>query len=252
MYTSRFYRMSMNSRRFKFFRVVNKETDLYIGVDHESFDEKMPETAYKSIICLRGKLEQYIQLHPGFSASLDPIRSNKTQPDCIKQLCDASVKANVGPMAGIAGLFAKRIGMDLKNQFDLKEIIVENGGDLFIKIRKKLKLAIYAGQSSLSHKIALELDEINRPFSVCTSSGTVGHSLSFGKADAFTIVCYDSVLADAFATSFANKIHNETDLQSQVENTKLNTEILVSLAIKGEKLALQGRFQISSLQDGKS
>ncbi len=86
---------------------------------------------------------------------------------------------------------------------------------------------------------------------MCTSSGTIGHSFSFGKADVFSIVSYDCILADALATSYANKIHIETDLQMQIENSKQHPEILASLAIRREKLALQGSFKISLLRDGK-
>jgi hypothetical protein len=46
---------------------------------------------------------------------------------------------------------------------------------------------------------------------ICASSGTVGHSLSFGKADAVIIVASNAALADAVATATANRVNTKDD-----------------------------------------
>ena len=93
-------------------------------------------------------------------------------------------------------------------------MIVENGGDIFLKINQTRKVGIYAGDSPFSEKIALEVDPRPAPFSVCTSSGTVGHSFSFGKADAVVVIAASACLADAAATAIGNVVKEVTDIEA--------------------------------------
>ena len=98
-------------------------------------------------------------------------------------------------MASVAGAIAELVGRELSNFSD--DIIIENGGDIFIKTTRPRIIAIYASDSPLSGKIGIEIDAGETPCGICTSSGSVGHSLSFGKADAVTIIAPSAALADA-------------------------------------------------------
>ena len=64
------------------------------------------------------------------------------------------------------------------------EIIIENGGDIYLRSFKDKIIGIYAGSSPLTGRFGLEIAGADTPLGICTSSGTVGHSLSHGKVDA--------------------------------------------------------------------
>ena len=118
----------------------------------------------------------------------------------------AGEKAGVGPMAAVAGAFSEEIGKTLLRTFPINELVVENGGDIFLKLEKPLVLSVYAGTSVLSEKIGIEIPAQETPLGVCTSAGTVGPSHSFGKADAVMVACKNTAVADAFATALANQV----------------------------------------------
>jgi ApbE superfamily uncharacterized protein (UPF0280 family) len=117
----------------------------------------------------------------------------------------AGLEAQVGPMAAVAGAIARYVGEGLLGA-GFREVIVENGGDLFLNRSESCTVAIFAGQSPLSYNIGIRIKGEHMPCGVCTSSGTVGHSLSFGDADSVTVVADSVALADAAATRLGNEV----------------------------------------------
>jgi uncharacterized protein len=136
-------------------------------------------------------------------------------PRIIKDMIEAGQKANVGPMASVAGAVAEFVGKELL-EFS-PEVIIENGGDIFMKVNSRKVVGIYAGESPLTGKIGLEINPQETPLGICTSSGTVGHSLSFGAADAVVIVAESAVLADAAATALCNMVKKPADINPAIE-----------------------------------
>jgi ApbE superfamily uncharacterized protein (UPF0280 family) len=130
-------------------------------------------------------------------------------------MMEAGQKAGVGPMAAVAGAVAEYVGRELLDFSP--EIIVENGGDIFLSIDRPRTVGIYAGGSPLTGKLGLEISPRDTPLGVCTSSGTVGHSLSFGKADAVVVLAASVSLADAAATAVGNRVINPDDVQSAID-----------------------------------
>ena len=112
----------------------------------------------------------------------------------------AAQAAGVGPMAAVAGALAEQVGQRLLKS--TSEVIIENGGDIFIGARQILTVGVYAGGSPLSLKLGLRIDPAKGIRGICTSSGTVGHSLSFGKADAVCVLSDSCALADAGRNSY--------------------------------------------------
>ncbi|MBT7290717.1 MAG: UPF0280 family protein, partial [Chloroflexi bacterium] len=151
--------------------VTVKETDLYIRAT-----KKMEAEAKASILKYRADLEQYIKATPQFLAALNPIEVSADAPAIVIDMAKAASKCGVGPMAAVAGAMSEYVGNDLLANSD--EVIIENGGDLFLKVLTKKYIGIYAGDSVLSGKLALEVLPDETPLGICTSSGTVGHSLS--------------------------------------------------------------------------
>lgn len=104
-------------------------------------------------------------------------------------------------MAAVAGAIAEFVAEGLGSP----EVIIENGGDLYLKIKRTRTIALFAGEKSpFSYELGLSIHPEQTPIGVCTSSGTVGHAKSFGQADAVTILSSNCALADAAATAVAN------------------------------------------------
>lgn len=207
MYQERTYRHQLLSPSLKAFRAVVKETDLHIQA--ESVLE--PE-AIDSIITHRHTIESHIETHPAFLTSLSPIRTEKPVPRIIREMTEAGIAAEVGPMAAVAGAIAESVFLDL-SPFS-GQMIIENGGDIFLKMDQPVLIGVYAGSSPLSMKIGLKIDHSGLPFSICTSSGTIGHSLSFGKADAVCVTAFNGALADAAATAIGNRVRTEKEIET--------------------------------------
>jgi ApbE superfamily uncharacterized protein (UPF0280 family) len=237
VYEPRLYRHWVKDKDLVSFNVVVKETDLYISA---SSDLK-PE-ALKLVMKYRDMLERYIEQHPSFLTSLEPIAVADNAPTIVSEMAEAARKAGVGPMAAVAGAIAEFVGRELLALSP--EVIIENGGDIYIKSLKKRRIGIYAGRSPLTAKIALEISGGETPLGICTSSGTVGHSLSFGKADAAIVLSKSATLADAAATAVGNIIIRPTDIPRGIELAQSIDGVSGVIIIKDDKMGLWGEVKL--------
>jgi len=261
-YQPREYRKNYNPERFRFFRVVYKETDLSVGVQPDAPIHDIAHYSLKYVTCLRSLLdsmqetntEYFSSLVPvswetlnfGFLESIDFNQFPLTETDFIEGItatCSATTIAGVGPMAAIAGLFAESLGKALKNKFHLADLVIENGGDIFAVTSTALKVSISAGNSPLSDKLKIVIPVASQGIGVCTSSGTTGHSLSFGKADAVTIVAESAVLADALATATCNMIQTCQDLGKALLFAR-KKNILSTVAVLNDQVAVWSNLRI--------
>src|SRR3972149_6675538 len=181
------------------FEVTVKETDLYVRAVRN-----LKTKTERLVRKYRSQVEGYIDRHPEFSRSLTPLRAAGDSPAIVKAMLEAGSRAGVGPMAAVAGAIAEFVGTELLRYSP--EVIVENGGDIYLKSTKTRVVGIFAGDSPLSGKIGLEIVPEDTPIGICTSSGTVGHSLSLGKADAVVVLSPSATLADAAATATGNLV----------------------------------------------
>lgn len=209
-YQPRTYRHWIEGKDLVAFNVTVKETDLYIRAA-----SNLERKAHRLVLKYRKQLEDYIQKEPEFLTSLKPLPAPESAPRIILDMIEAGRLANVGPMAAVAGAVAEQVGRELL-AFSA-EVIVENGGDIFLKINRKRIVGIYAGDSPLTGKLGLEISPKETPLGVCTSSGTVGHSLSFGKADTVVVKAGSAALADAAATAIGNKVTRPDDINGAIE-----------------------------------
>ena len=240
----RTYRNQLDHDRLISFRVIVKETDLFIQAC-TNLDAQTKE----SILLHRGYIESFIQRHPDFSASLIPLQFGRPVPGIIANMLDAASRTGVGPMAAVAGAIAEHVGFDLL-QFS-EEIIIENGGDVFLRTHQPVTIGIYANRSPLNMRIGLKIDSCDGPRAVCTSSGTVGHSLSFGTADAVTVVSHSCAVADAAATAIANRVKQETDVQEAIYFGKDIKGVKGLVVIKNDKAGMWGDIHVVQLQQNK-
>ena len=237
MFEERIYRRDYMSDDLKGFEVVVKETDLYICAKTDLSSE-----AIGSALKYRAHLEEYIEKHPQFQTSLKPLSFDLFAPPIVKEMFAASNAAGVGPMASVAGTIAEFVGRDLLKYSD--EVIIENGGDIFIKSRKKRKLGIYAGDSSFSNRLVIEIDGAKTPLGVCTSSATIGPSLSFGKTDATVVICRSAALADACATAIGNIVKEPGDMKEAFEFAKKINGVIGILIILKDRLGVWGDVKL--------
>lgn len=238
MYEKRFYRDLIEPRDLTTFEVVIKESDLFISADRE-----LKEEAGNAILKYRKRLEDYIKENPFFQTSLKPLPIDRKAPEIVRVMQEASLKAGVGPFASVAGAIAEFVGQELAKYS--REVIVENGGDIFLKTLKKRRVGIFAGKSKFSNRLALEISPDETPLGVCTSSGTVGHSLSFGKADAVVVVSKSCSLADASATALGNLVQKKEDIAKGIERAKGIEGLKGVVIIKDNRLGVWGDLKIS-------
>jgi ApbE superfamily uncharacterized protein (UPF0280 family) len=248
MIEQRTYRKQFSQERFRSLVINYKETDLWIGVDPASFREKMKEVSFLKVKELRIQMEEYLLSDPIFGKTFEPHRVEPNASEIVKGMADAAQRAGVGPMAAVAGAFSEAVGRYLMEQFDIQELVVENGGDIFLKINRNLLMSVFAGDSPLSEKIGIEIQASESPLGVCTSAGTVGPSISLGKADAAMIVCRNTALADALATTFGNLVQKPEDVQEVTQQTERFPEILSAVIICRDKIGIRGKFEMKLIK----
>jgi len=240
MHEPRFYRHWIKDSGLISFNVVVAQTDLYIRSQRNVKDK-----ALDSVLKHRGSLEAYIKSHPLFLTTLDTYQAESEAPAIVKEMARVSQLTGVGPMAAVAGAIAEAVGRDLL-AFS-SEIIVENGGDIFLKTSQKRLVGIYAGRSSLTKKIALEIVPEETPLGIGTSSGTVGHSLSLGSADAVIALSSSAALADAAATALGNMVRHADDIPRAIEKARGIEGLRGVVIIVGDKMGVWGRVRIVPL-----
>jgi ApbE superfamily uncharacterized protein (UPF0280 family) len=234
----------MGNSRWTSFRVSWRETDLWVAIDKQHYRREAERFVMDRILYYREILDAHIIHHPEFRDSLTPVVAPGGVHPIITAMSDAALAAGTGPMSAVAGAVAEFICRDLAGEYEADEVIIENGGDIFMKLTAPATVAVYAGSSPLSEKIALHPGPADTPLALCCSSGTVGHSLSFGMADACMIACRDGALADAFATACCNEVKNGDDVHRVTEKALERPEILSAVIIAGERVGLGGSVEI--------
>jgi uncharacterized protein len=205
----RFYRDYTDTDRWKSFRVKVDTSDLYIRSDRDLSGE-----AEAIVRRLRDRLWEHIDRQPEFLTSLDPVTRLPGCPEIVTMMYDASERAGVGPMAAVAGAVAGLAGRELAPRCG--ELIIENGGDIWMKLGEPASVTIFPGGHHFG-TVALKVQPRQTPCGVCTSSARIGPSLSLGKADAATIIAPDAALADAIATKVCNRVKAEDDMEDAAE-----------------------------------
>lgn len=237
-YVHRTYRDFVSSRHLSHFTVKISETDLFILADSD-----LTGFALEAAHLYRSQLEEYIRIHPEFRTSLTPRADDPLAPAIVKDMISASRAAGVGPMASVAGAIAEHVGRQLL--LKSSNVVVENGGDIFLNMKEDISVGIFAGQSPLSGRIALRIPAGQSPLGLCTSSGTVGHSLSFGIADAVCVKSSSAALADAAATAAGNLIRSKSDVRKGLDRAMSIRGVLGVLIVTGDTLAVKGDMELS-------
>jgi len=244
----RFYRRWASGGRLEGFTVRVDETDLAIRAS-----VAMPDDARELAVKYRQDLLDYAKAHPRFLTSFQPLPPDDAAPEIVRLMLESSRPYEVGPMAAVAGAIAELVGRDLLarmrasagNRQVEPELIIENGGDCFIKTSRPAVVSLYAGpQSPFADKLRLRIDSTDGPRGVCTSSGTIGHSVSFGKADAVVTLAHSAALADAAATAICNQVRETEQIRGIVEHEKSRGQLLGLVILLGKHMGAWGQLEI--------
>jgi hypothetical protein len=244
-YLERSYRELHRQQDLVHFQVVVKETDLDIGVCKDRYSPALAKWTESLVRETRRPLEEYIERDPQFLNALTPYPLLPDAPQIVRDMAWAAELAGVGPMAAVAGTMAAWVGKELSRRS--RDVIVENGGDIYLRTSRLRTVGIFAGHSPLSNRIALEIRPSQSPLGVCTSSGRVGPSLSLGKADAVVILSPETSLADAVATATGNLVQGTEDIGNAVNWASQVPGVTGALVIMDDQLAAWGQIKLCPL-----
>jgi ApbE superfamily uncharacterized protein (UPF0280 family) len=203
-------------------------------------EEKYIRAGEERLLQCRKILEDYIRKDPEFSTTHAPHEPIPGADGIILRMCSESAKAGVGPMASVAGTFALE-SLNVMIEAGAEEAVVDNGGDIALQVREPVTVGIYAGNSQI-RDLAFLIAPSEKPLGICTSSGTVGHSFSYGKADAAVVISDNVILADAAATALGNRIKSQNDLQDCFGLLEELDEIHSAMAVFQDRVALWGKL----------
>lgn len=202
-------RRIMVTRKRSYRTFTHREAVLRICCDQ--FDAATAE-----IVRQRRVLENYIDRHPAFRYSLEPVATRSDAPEIAQRMARAARLVGVGPMAAVAGAMAQ-FAAEAGLQAGASEAIVENGGDVYLQASEPVTIGIHAGAAEVADRIAFFLEPHDTPISICSSSGKMGHSMSLGECDLATVVAKDAALADAAATLAANLVRSVGEVNVALE-----------------------------------
>ena len=237
MYEQRTYRHKIKGSGLVSFTAKVKETDLFILAQSELISETL-----SLIDEYRRPLEEYIRSHPLFLHSLEPLAVEEGDPEIVRLMAHAGQAASVGPMAAVAGAMAELVGKRLIEYS--REIIVENGGDIFMKTSMRRRIGIFAGNAPFTDMLAMEIDPNETPVGICTSSGTVGPSLSMGSTDATIVLSRSAALADAAATAVGNLVKTTDDIQGALDYGREIKGVTGIVIIMGDRMGAWGDIKL--------
>ena len=242
-YEPRIYRSEVDAANLVTFEVVHAETDLQVSASRD-----LREQAAAEVARLRAGLEAYIAANPRFAESHVPVDVSSGAPEIARDMADAARIAGVGPMAAVAGAFAEAVARALGESSP--EVIVENGGDLYLIGKRERTVLLSAGDSPLSDQVALVVSPEMMPIAVCTSSAKVGPSVSYGGAHAVTILAESGALADAAASNVGNIVHGPDDIPAGLERAKSVPGVLGAVIIADDRIGATGLARLAPAPRG--
>jgi len=233
----RAYRQGARTEGLTSFSLVELESDLHVSAASD-----LRKEGRRALKRARTVITGYGNAHPQFMPTLTPLPCDEKAPPIIRRMLDAASKAHVGPMAAVAGAVAEHVGRVLLRHSP--QVIVENGGDIFVAVKGPCTVRIFTDNPHFGDRICVKIRAEQHPLGICTSSGTIGHSLSFGMADAATVISPSAALADAAATAVGNMVRSEHDIAAALEKARSIEGITGVLVIIGKKLGAWGAVEL--------
>ncbi len=243
MIEDRNYRIYMGGKNLVPFRIVVKETDLYILGERD-----LSSKARDYVLYLRNQIETYILKYPRFKDTLVPFSDDPFAPPIVKLMIQSTKPFSVGPMASVAGAIAELLGKYLVQYSS--NLVIENGGDLFIARSIKdipISVRLHSGIKKIDENLKLAINIDLTSFGICSSSATIGHSLSFGKANLVVVLSPSPAFADGAATALCNRIKLASDIEPSINWLSTHPQIKGILIIYKDKIGIWGAMELISI-----
>lgn len=205
-------------------------------ISGDRFDAITAEIIHQRLI-----LEDYISRHRAFRESFVPVELRGDAPEVAHRMARAAKLAGVGPMAAVAGAMSQAAA-EAALAAGAEEVIVDNGGDIYLQIAKPALIALGTGTATLAGRIGFSLRPADTPVAICSSSGQMGHSRSLGKCDLATVVSADAAIADAAATKAANLVKTTEDVDAALDRTISIEGIDGVVIVKDDRVGLAGKL----------
>lgn len=222
-------------------QVIVKETDLVVLSDRD-----LGDLVRNVVMTQRDRLERYIAANPLFQSSLRPVAVPETAPSIVKAMAAAGRTAGVGPMAAVAGAICEAVAKAAGGL--ARELILENGGDLYAATGRERVVGIYTGEDTGGLALALRVRPERTPLGICTSSGRLGHSLSLGDSAAATVIAGSCALADAAATAVGNRVRGKHGVRDALAVAREIPGVLGVVVLRDGQLGAWGDVEIVELQ----
>lgn len=236
------YRGGITATDLLRFHIIVKETDLLVLSERDISD-----LVRDIVMTQRDRLERYIAGNPSFRDSLLPIAVSDTAPGIVKSMALAAHASGVGPMAAVAGAVCEAVAGAVGES--VRELILENGGDLYVAGTRERIIGIFAGKEARGGTIGLRVAPEKTPIGVCTSSGRIGHSLSFGDSAAATVLARSCALADAAATAVGNRVRGRHGVREGLAAARDIPGVLGVVVLRDGRLGAWGDVEIVGLQN---
>ncbi len=236
------YRSRITAPDLERSHVVVKETDLLV-----LSERNIRDLVRDIVLTQRDRLERYIAAHPIFRDSLLPITVSGAAPEIVKSMALAGRVAGVGPMAAVAGAVCEAVALGVGDS--VLELILENGGDLYVASTRDRIIGIFTGEQVPGGGIGLRMPAERTPIGVCTSSGRIGHSLSLGDSSAATVLARSCTLADAAATAVGNRVRGSDGVREGLAAARDIPGVLGVVVLRDGRLGAWGDVEIVGLQD---
>ena len=207
MGTCRFYRRLSPHAGERSFQLVVEQTDLWITVRADCAED-LEAIALRRVNEIRSQIQTWITLDPSFGTSLLPVPVPDHAPEVIRRMGAASALMNVGPMATVAGAVAALTAVELVRF--TPDCLVENGGDSMLYSTRERVVGLLPDPEN-GVTVGLRVGVEDFPLSLCASSASIGHSLSFGQGELAVVRSRDAFVADAAATAFCNMLQGPDD-----------------------------------------
>ena len=235
-YEAREYRAVMEPGGLTCCSVVLGESDLYVCTRRDA-----SARATESLAAHREELESYLAKHLDYGTSFRPVPVDRRAPAIVRSMAEAAELFDVGPMAAVAGAIAQFVGTDLLEVSS--EVIVENGGDIFLAGGGERNVRIFSGAGFPPFDILVE--DTPQGIGLCTSSATVGPSISLGAADAVTVLATTATLADAAATAIGNRVLRQGDIEKGLESASEMDGVHGAVIVLQGSIGAWGELQLS-------
>ena len=236
------YRNSIAAADLLRCQVVIKETDLLVLSDQD-----LRAIVWEIVLNQRDRLERYIAANPAFQHSLVPLAVPETAPAIVKSMAAAGKSAGVGPMAAVAGAICEAVAQGVGP--GVRELILENGGDIYVATTRERLVGIFTGEKARSRSVGLRIAPELTPTGICTSSGRIGHSLSLGDSAAATVIAGSCALADAAATAVGNRVRGKDGIREGLAAARDIPGVLGVVVVRDGRLGAWGDVEIVGLRE---